>query len=261
LELELVKLFPAVLFFGLLILELLTGHLSRQRGNWQEVIIAWGSYIQQFAVIRPVIAFTLAGVAGLIFPASADSLSHLPFWPVFFVYLFTRELMQYWYHRFSHEWPWLWALHKTHHSAEQMNVLVGSRGNVFWFLLMPTLYFEAWMIYIGLTEPYLLAYAILAFVSISSHSGLRWDLPLFHHRLTAPIMRKLQFFVTTPDTHHAHHGVGGEKANPNGNYAPLFFFYDVLFGTAKNPIARQDSVGIEVGGDLPWYRQLLSPRG
>ena len=257
---EILPLFPLLIFGPLLIAEILLGHLSRQRGNHQEKILAWGSYLQQAAVVRPVIAFLLAAIAGLLAPASAGSLDHLPFWPVFVVYLFSRELMQYWYHRFSHEWPWLWRLHRTHHSAQQMNVLVTSRGNLLWFLLMPTLYFEAWMIYIGLGEQYLLAYAILAAVSISSHSGFRWDLPLFANRAIGPFMHKLKYFITLPDTHHAHHGMG-EEANPNGNYAPMFFFYDVLFGTAKNPVQRQSQLGIEEGDSLPWWRQLWSPKG
>ncbi len=254
------KFFPLVIFGSLLIAELMLGHFSRQRGDHREKLLAWGSYIQQFAVVRPVIAFLLAALAGFAAPESADSLAHLPFWPVFIFFLFTRELMQYWYHRFSHEWPWLWRLHRTHHSAEQMNVLVTSRGNLIWFLLMPTLYYEALMIHVGLMQPYLLAYAVLAAISISSHSGLRWDLPLFNHRVSGPIMRRLQFFITLPDTHHAHHGMGPES-NPNGNYAPMFFFYDVLFGSAKNPISRQSKVGIENSASLPWWRQLWSPRG
>ena len=249
-----------MVFVPLLIAELLCGHFSRQRGNYTEMLLAWGAYIQQFSVVRPVIAFLLAALAGLLAPESANQFNHLPFWPVFFAFLLTRECMQYWYHRFSHEWPWLWKLHRTHHSAEQMNVLVTSRGNLFWFLLMPTLYFEAWMIYVGLSEPYLAAFAVLALVSISSHSGLRWDLPLFEHRVTGKLMRKIQYIITLPDTHHAHHGMG-ENANPNGNYAPLFFFYDVMFGTAKNPRQRQETVGIEANEHRSWWRQLWSPKG
>ncbi|MFK7730850.1 MAG: sterol desaturase family protein [Pseudomonadales bacterium] len=257
---DLLKFFPLLVFATLLIAEVFTGHLSRQRGNHSEKLLAWGSYLQQAAVVRPVIAFLLAAVATLLAPNSADSLGHLPFWPVFVAYLFSRELMQYWYHRFSHEWPWLWKLHRTHHSAQQMNVLVTSRGNLSWFLLMPTLYFEAWMIYVGLIGPYLLAYAVLALVSISSHSGLRWDLPLFAHPRTAALMRRLQYVITLPDTHHAHHGMGPES-NPNGNYAPMFFFYDVLFNTAKNPVSRQSEVGIDTAETTSWWRQLWSPKG
>ena len=256
---EYLNVIPAVIFFSLLVLEYCYGHYSQQKANHNEKLVAWISYIQQFALVRPVIAFILAAVLAAINPSWENSLQQLPFWPVFFVYLLTRELIQYWYHRFSHQWPWLWQLHKTHHSAEQMNVLVTSRGNLFWFLLMPTLYFEAAMIYCGLAGPYLLAFAILAAVSISSHSGLRWDLPLFQHPLTAPIMNMLKYLITTPDTHHAHHGMG-PKSNPNGNYAPLFFFYDVIFGSAKMPQQRQSQLGIPEG-NAPWYKQLYSPRG
>lgn len=257
---EALKLFPLVIFVGLFVLELRYGHFSKQRGNLAEKLVSWGSYLQQFALVRPIIAFVLATFMALWFRPGENSLAHWPFWPVFFGYLFTRELMQYWYHRFSHEWPWLWKLHRTHHTAEQMNVLVTSRGNVLWFLLMPTLYYEALMIYVGLSEPYLLAYAVLAAVSLSSHSGVRWDLPLFEHRLTRPIMLRLQRIFTLPDTHHAHHGMG-EESNPNGNYAPMFFFYDVWFKSDLNPQKKQSKVGIVDGDKLPWWRQLYSPFG
>lgn len=257
--LEALKFTSLVIFGGLFIAEICLGHYSRQKGDHNEKLVAWGSYLQQFAVVRPFIAFLFAMLAATLFPTFENSLQDWPLWPTVFGFLLLREFVQYWYHRFSHEWNWLWRLHKTHHSAEQMNVLVTSRGNIFWFLCMPTLYLEAAMIYAGLTEAYLVYFAMLSAVSISTHSALRWDLPLFNNRITGPVMHALKYVITTPDAHHAHHGMGDE-ANPNGNYTPMLFFYDVIFGTAKLPVKEQSQVGIPEG-NVSWWRQMYSPRG
>jgi sterol desaturase/sphingolipid hydroxylase (fatty acid hydroxylase superfamily) len=61
----------------------------------------------------------------------AGSLSHIAFWKVFLFIFFTEELLHYWIHRYAHEWRWLWKIHRTHHSAQQLNVGVVYRYNIF----------------------------------------------------------------------------------------------------------------------------------
>jgi len=252
------KIIPLAVFGGLFLAELCRGCYSKEKQNLNERLIALGAYLQQFSIVRPIIALLTAAIITQLFPQSAGILSDLPFWPALLIHILIQDFIQYWYHRYSHEWPWLWKLHKTHHTASAMNVFVGPRGNIFWFFLMPTLYYQAIVIHMGLLEVFVWGYAIRAVVSISSHSAFRWDLMLFNISALKPAMKLLSKFITLPDTHHAHHGMG-DYAQPNGNYAPLIFFYDTLFGSAKIPIERQQSFGVPEGPDQNWTEQLWWP--
>ena len=71
-------------------------------------------------------------------------------------------------------------------------------------------------------------------------------------------MRLLSKFITLPDAHHAHHGMG-QYEHGNGNYAPMIFLYDVIFGSARVPVQRQERFGVPEGPNLHWAKQLWSP--
>src|SRR5688500_11486195 len=57
---------------------------------------------------------------------------------------FCNEFIYYWFHRFSHENRWLWAVHVNHHSSEKMNFSNAARvpflnvalHNLFWIPLL-----------------------------------------------------------------------------------------------------------------------------
>ncbi|HEX5846775.1 MAG TPA: sterol desaturase family protein, partial [Rhodoplanes sp.] len=42
--------------------------------------------------------------------------------PLAFLLLLTFDFFYYWFHRAQHEWPWLWQVHKLHHSDRALNV-------------------------------------------------------------------------------------------------------------------------------------------
>ncbi len=48
----------------------------------------------------------------------------------FFVYLLLFDLLDYWYHRFSHTYRWWWSLHATHHSQRQMTLWSDNRNHL-----------------------------------------------------------------------------------------------------------------------------------
>ena len=47
-------------------------------------------------------------------------------WSILLLYLL-NEFIFYWFHRFSHEFPLLWATHVNHHSSNKMNFSVAAR--------------------------------------------------------------------------------------------------------------------------------------
>ncbi|MFT5032667.1 MAG: sterol desaturase/sphingolipid hydroxylase (fatty acid hydroxylase superfamily) [Bacteroidia bacterium] len=64
--------------------------------------------------------------------------------------------------------------------------------------------------------------------------------------------------ITTPDTHHAHNGMGRE-AHSRGNYAVVFFLWDTLFGAGKIPEQVQTRIGLPHSGRLHWAEELFWP--
>ena len=70
--------------------------------------------------------------------------------------------------------------------------------------------------------------------------------------------RVLEYVVTLPDAHHAHHAYG-KGAHPNGNYAITIFAFDHLFGTAKIVNQRQTQYGLPIAKRLHWGEELFWP--
>ncbi|MFK7976342.1 MAG: sterol desaturase family protein [Halioglobus sp.] len=240
-----------VLFF----VELLKGSYKNVKKNdWLINII---SYIQE-NITRPLMAFGLSVVLISAIPDYAGALSNYAFWPTLIAFFLVQDLVHYWYHRIAHEWEPLWRIHRTHHSAPSMNVMVTSRLNFLWQLLMPVNYISGVAIYLGLVDIFLVWWIFRAFLNYLSHTEVRWDLPLYRIKPLKPILWIVEHIFTTPDAHHAHHGYG-EHGNPMGNYAPVLIFWDFVFGTAKLPHCEQDKIGIDHDPLYPWYQQLWWP--
>ncbi len=141
----------------------------------------------------------------------------------------------YWGHRWSHEIPWLWRFHAVHHSAEEMDWLVGSRGHPV-DLVFTRLCGYLPMYLLGLAQPMGgpkmdLVPVLVAFLGtlwgFFVHANLRWRLGVF------------EWLIATPAFHHWHHDrgdqAGGAASQLNKNYAALLPWVDGLFGTLHLP--------------------------
>ena len=96
-----------------------------------------------------------------------------------FSFFFFQDLIHYWYHRLAHEWEPLWNIHRVHHSPNSMNVMVTSRINFLWQLLMPVNYVSGIAIYLGLGEVFLFCWVFRACLNYLTHTEIRWDLPFY----------------------------------------------------------------------------------
>jgi len=134
----------------------------------------------------------------------------------------------YWGHRWTHQIPLLWRFHAIHHSAEEVDWLVSTRGHpidiVFTRLcgLVP-------MYALGLAQPLrgrtldmvpLLVLLIGSVWGYVVHANLRWRFGW------------LGFLIATPAFHHWHHT---NDEHINKNFAPMLPFMDELFGTWYMP--------------------------
>lgn len=159
---------------------------------------------------------------------------HLIVWSFFYSYSFFKietsflstavlfvlhEFVYYWYHRFSHEIPIMWATHVNHHSSMKMNISVATRNpflNFIYFII-----FWIPLVVIGF-HPIDVLLVQLASLSLS----------FIQHTTLIGKLGVLELFLSTPSHHRVHHA-----SNPkyiNKNYGSILIVFDKLFGTFES---------------------------
>ena len=178
-----------------------------------------------------------------------------------FLLLVFDDMTQYWWHRVSHTTKWIYNLHRAHHDAEYMSIRIVYRNNLFYYLMMPGLWFSGALIYLGIGEVYAFYLVIKLLVICGAHSDVRWDEPFYKIAWLSPVMWVLERLISTPATHSAHHGrhLSDGVTHYKGNYGNLLFFWDVLFGTAKITRRYPEQVGVENLEPVSAGNQLLWP--
>ncbi len=177
----------------------------------------------------------------------------LPMWLRLTLGLIVGEFGYYWGHRFSHEIPWLWRFHSIHHSAEEMDWLVSTRGHPFDVAfgrlcgLIP-------MYVLGLAQPMnganvdptALIVSLLGTVwGFVVHANLRWR------------FEWLGLVISTPAFHHWHHT---NDEHINRNYASMMPIWDKLFGTWFLPKSQwPPAYGIDTPMSPRLDVQLIQP--
>lgn len=163
----------------------------------------------------------------------------LPNWWRLVVGLLLFDLWMYWWHRLNHALPFLWRLHRMHHSDPAMDASSAVRfhpGEIFLsgvarLIVLPI---------IGMPLMLLLAYeAVLLPVILFHHANIRlprWlDFGLFRAGL-----------LVTPAMHRVHHS--RERDETNSNYGSVLPVWDRLFGSLR---VRHDVENIDFG--LPGF--------
>jgi sterol desaturase/sphingolipid hydroxylase (fatty acid hydroxylase superfamily) len=245
-----------VIFYGA---ELVGGRIQAAPRPLRDALFTLFGIFSQTMVAGALIGSVAGYLVMQAFPQYAGSYSTVSFWLAFPLLFVINEFMHYWLHRAAHEWRWLWKIHRTHHSAQDLNTGVLYRYNVFWVMVIPHTWTGAFAVYFGLGAPFIIAVLTTYFVNVSTHTSYRWDLYL-RSKLpwTEPVWKVIEKIMTLPDTHHAHHAYG-RGAHPNGNYAISIFLFDVIFGTAKNPNQRQKNFGLPISPRLHWAEELFWP--
>lgn len=206
----------------------------------------------------------LAGVNWLglrYFPQYQGTLSGISIFLAVPLFLIFEDMVQYWWHRASHSVSFLYNLHRAHHNARYMSVRLVYRNNIIYYALMPSIWFASILVYLGLGWFYAGYLIIKLLVIIGAHSDVKWDEPLYNIPWLSPVMWVVERTISTPATHHAHHGrhATDSAVHYKGNYGNLLFFWDVLFGTAKITRTYPQSYGVENLPDATLGQQLLWP--
>ena len=256
------KLVIALVFVTFAALEIVYTNFFRKPGQKRsDAIVEVVSTFTLLAVTQPLVLLGGGLVASLIWPEQAGALAGIPVLAGIALFLIFDDMTQYWWHRLSHTVPWLYKLHRPHHNAEYLSIRVVYRNNLFYYALMPGLWFSGALIYFGLGWIYAGYIVVKMLVIFGAHSDVRWDEPLYKIGWLSPVMWVVERTISTPATHSAHHGkfASDGVTNYKGNFGNLLFFWDVLFGTAKITRRYPERMGVENLPGTTTAEQLLWP--
>jgi sterol desaturase/sphingolipid hydroxylase (fatty acid hydroxylase superfamily) len=160
------------------------------------LILAFHFYIYQFKV------FELASI--------------LPLWAMWALTFIMIDLVFYIYHRMSHRVRFLWAIHLSHHSSEEMNFAVSFR--------------QAWFGPIS-KIPFFVALPLLGFdptiIAVAGVISTLWG--IVGHTQIVGKLGFIEWVFNTPSHHRVHHG--SNKQYIDKNYGNLLIIWDRMFGT------------------------------
>ena len=145
-----------------------------------------------------------------------DLIDYLPLWLMWLLTFILIDLVFYFYHRLSHRVRFLWAIHMSHHSSEEMNFAVSFRQA--WFGPVSKIPFFIVLPLIGL-DPTIIAIAGV----ISTLWGI------VGHTQIIDKLGPLELVFNTPSHHRVHHGSNEEYVDKN--FGNLLIIWDKIFGT------------------------------
>ena len=152
-----------------------------------------------------------------------DLVNIIPLWAMWLMTFILIDFVFYIYHRFSHRVRFLWAIHMSHHSSEEMNFAVSMRqawlgpiSKIPFFIVLPLL---------GL-DPTIIAVAGV----ISTLWGV------VGHTQIVGKLGPLEWILNTPSHHRVHHGANAEYIDKN--YGNLLIIWDRMFGTFEPEKAK-----------------------
>lgn len=230
------------------------------RNTWLDI----AGFLQASFLVGPLVVYGSAAIERWLLPDMAGRWADTPWWLQLLAFVIFEDMVQYWYHRASHTFGWMWPAHKFHHTPEYMGVRMVWRNGFFYDLLLPNLWLAGILVYLGFGEMYLWYYLTKVVVQIGAHSELRWDSVLYRHRALHPLAWIVERTISTPATHFAHHAYSEDDGigHYNGNYGNLLFFWDVLFGTARITRRYPPRFGVPedpAQGPDPWYVLVFYP--
>lgn len=225
--------------------------------KWVEII----STFSLTGLVQPLVLLTAATSAAWLFPDAKNMLANTSLLLQITLFLIFDDMMQYWWHRASHSVPFLYGLHRAHHNGGYMSIRIVYRNNIFYYALMPSIWFSGVLIYLGLGEVYAGYIIVKLTVIYGAHSNAQWDKSLYQVKWLSPVMWFLERTISTPATHAAHHGkyASDPATNYKGNFGNLLFFWDIVFGTAKITRKYPEEYGVENLAPMSTGAQLLWP--
>ncbi len=147
------------------------------------------------------------------------------------------DALDYWWHRFNHQWPFLWRFHRAHHMDTHVDVTTALRFHT-GELILSGLAKTVWILLWG---PTLVGFIIF-------EAGITAFSQFHHSNIDFPdrIQRVLRELIMTPRVHTSHHTV--TIRTRDANYATVFSVWDRIFESFREPDFKEMRLlGLEEG--------------
>ncbi|NUN66318.1 sterol desaturase family protein [Pseudanabaena biceps] len=155
------------------------------------------------------------------------------------------QLVFYFFHRLSHQLPFLWRFHAIHHSSAELDWLASARVHPMEMIIV-NLAIAFPLFWLGFTRETFGAYLLFGAI-----------LPIFNHSnigFRFPVLNKI---ISTPEFHHWHHSNDAEVSDKNFSGFPII---DLLFGTYYVPDHEMPKIyGIDEYIPNSYWQQMLYP--
>jgi sterol desaturase/sphingolipid hydroxylase (fatty acid hydroxylase superfamily) len=162
------------------------------------------------------------------------------------------DIMFYALHRLQHASPFLWRLHKVHHSDLDVDVSTAVRHHPGEFVLS-CLLLGTITVLLGIAPGIIAGYGVFAIVvEMVQHANVGW--PVWAERVAAVV------FVT-PTLHHRHHS--RDQHESDTNFGIVLSVWDRLFGSfdSCSSVTRFGVEGIDWPKCRTLWRVLVLPIG
>ena len=166
-----------------------------------------------------------------LLPYRLTWLGTAPLWLEILALWIVKDFVQWLVHNLFHRVPWLWRIHRLHHTTEEMDWLSNWR-----FHPVETLVYQTFLYLPALALGFRPEAALLcAFLSTGmshfAHANLRWH------------FGPLKYIFNTPELHIWHH-VHPDAGPQNRNFCVSFAIWDWMFGTAYCPSHAPTRLGV-----------------
>ncbi|MEO0604207.1 MAG: sterol desaturase family protein, partial [Myxococcota bacterium] len=196
-DFEVAKKVVTAIIVGFAVIELVAGRfLHRERTTVKDIVMEVVCTVGIPLVLVPTVLTLAPFLAEALVPDSEGWLATWPMWAMFGLLFVGDDLTQYWWHRMSHT-PWMYPLHRAHHSASYMSVRLVYRNNLVYYLFMPGIWVSAVLVYWGFGAAYSVYIIAKLTVIIGAHSSVPWDVPLYRWRWTRPLMWVVERVIST----------------------------------------------------------------
>ncbi|HRF39702.1 MAG TPA: hypothetical protein PK198_13010, partial [Saprospiraceae bacterium] len=95
-----------LVFFGLI--ETALGYYAATKRTKNDLMVEVVNTFFLMVITKPAVVFIAMSALKWLAPAGEGALSGLSFWILLPMFLLVDDFLQYWYHRSSHEYKWLW---------------------------------------------------------------------------------------------------------------------------------------------------------
>lgn len=147
---------------------------------------------------------------------------NLPAWLHVFIAFLILDFAIWLQHLVFHHVPWLWRLHRMHHSDVDVDVTTAVRFHPLEMLLSMVIKIGVVVAFGAPAVAVLLFEVLLNGTSMFNHSNIR---------LPAKVDKFMRLFVVTPDMHRVHHS--WHKRETNSNFGFNLPWWDRLFNTYR----------------------------